>query len=30
MHETECVGDPLAACVKHEYSNAMIVIWGMQ
>ncbi len=30
MLEMECVGDPLAACVSHEDSNATIVIHGMQ
>jgi hypothetical protein len=29
MLETELVGDPLAACVGHEDSNATIVICGM-
>jgi hypothetical protein len=30
MLETERVGDPLAACVSYEDSNATIVIRGMQ
>jgi hypothetical protein len=29
MLESERVGDPLATCVSHEDSNAMIVICGM-
>jgi hypothetical protein len=30
MLEMERVGDPLAACVGHDDSNAMIMIRGMQ
>ncbi len=30
MLESECVGDPLAACVGHENSNETMVIRGMQ
>ncbi len=30
MLEPERVGDPFAACVGHENSNASIVIRGMQ